>query len=152
MLTQVAVTQGVMYYQAPNSIRWEYGAPSNLQFVLFGGKMTTKKDGKINAVPNKMAKEMAQIIANLINGGALANEKEFKIQYFTHQNDIWVVLTPKNAMLRQMYDKFELQLSDNQYVAKKIIMYEVGGDKTTTTFKNHKVNQPLPKDLFTLKP
>ena len=68
LLSDKMVSEGKMYYEQPNRLRWEYMSPYNYLFVFNGTKVyvgnTSKKD-VIDTNTNKIFKEIARIMMNL---------------------------------------------------------------------------------------
>lgn len=81
MLNDKMVSNGIMYYQQPNKLRWEYTTPYSYTFILNDSKVLLKKGERndvIDVNQNKMFKEIARMMMNSVVGKCLSDKKSFK--------------------------------------------------------------------------
>ena len=106
LLSDKMVSEGKMYYEQPNRLRWEYMSPYNYLFVFNGTKVyvgnTSKKD-VIDTNTNKIFKEIARIMMNTVTGKALSSKTDFTISVSSTQSSWEVSLHPKKKELKQMF-------------------------------------------------
>ena len=69
MLAEPSVSEGVMYFVAPDKMRWEYVKPYAFALVVNGDRIVNVTDGKAEALEGN-ANRMYQGIVNIIMGSA----------------------------------------------------------------------------------
>jgi outer membrane lipoprotein carrier protein len=153
-LTDLDVSNGVMYYSNPQKLRWEYKSPNPYVFVLNQSKIylhNSQGTSSYNTGSNRMYKAISQLIIGFINGQGLQDNTNFKSDFFSNNKQIFVKLTPVNSDIKKMFTSVNLYLDINTFIAGKIVMNECSGDVTTLTLYNIKRNSSISDDLFILK-
>jgi len=147
-----AVSKGNLFYQFPNALRWEYTDPSISTFILNGNNAVLfgKNDEKLGN--EKMLKQLGVIIISLINGNAIAQDKQFKTAFYEVENDlIKIVLTPVTKRLKDYFTTIEMDIDVNTLLANEIVLNEKSGDKTIISLTNKEVNNEIPSSVFKIK-
>lgn len=152
LLNETAVSEGVMYFKKPSSLRWEYTSPTPSTVVMYDGKVTVSDaNGGSQAKKGRMFRELATIIANVVSGKEFESEKNFKTQYYSNATSYWIKMTPATRRLKAFFNHIELTVDKARQVAVKMYMDEKEGDSTLITFSNHKVNVAIDDKMFKLK-
>ncbi len=152
LFNEVSVSEGVMYFRKPSSLRWEYTKPTVSVVVMEGAKVkVTDADGKEQGKDGRMYRQMAALITGVVSGKELDDGKNFKSEFYVGANAYWIKLTPANRRLKVFFNHLELTLDKQKMVAVKMFMNEKEGDSTTITFSNHKVNASIDDKMFNLK-
>ena len=152
LFNEVSVSEGVMYFRKPSSLRWEYTKPTVSVVVMEGAKVkVTDADGKEQGKGGRMYRQMAALITGVVSGKELDDGKNFKSGFYVGANAYWIKLTPANRRLKVFFNHLELTLDKQKMVAVKMFMNEKEGDSTTITFSNHKVNASIDDKMFNIK-
>ena len=152
LFNEISVSEGVMYFRKPSSLRWEYTKPTVSVVVMDGIKVkVTDAEGKEQGKGGRMYRQMSALITGVVSGKELDDGKNFKSEFYVGANAYWVKLTPANRRLKVFFNHLELTLDKQKMVAVKMFMNEKEGDSTTITFSNHKVNASIDDKMFNLK-
>ncbi|MBP1645559.1 MAG: outer rane lipoprotein carrier protein LolA [Bacteroidetes bacterium] len=152
LLSGVNVSKGVMYFETPNLLRWEYTQPTSYMFIVNKEKIQVKNSQGEFSNSNKMFQEISKIIIGIISGKELQNNKNFNSDFYTNDKDLLLVkMTPINRRLKSMFKTVTIIVDDKTLLANIIEMNETNGDITTITFSNKKKNIQIPKQTFSLK-
>lgn len=149
ILSKPLVSEGVLYYQVPNSLRWEYARPIQSILLMHSGKMkryVRKGDGYIqDAGASLQAMQIVmQEITRWLNGRFDENP-DFKATLETGRK---IVLSPQNESLAMMIQRIELILSDQPGIIQRVMIYESKDSFTKLEFRNTELNQKLETSLF----
>ena len=153
LLTEKAVSKGVLFYKAPSSLRWEYTEPNKYVSIFHKENVYLKDEKGVVANANKMLKQLGNLIISTINGKSLVENGNFQIDYFENEKNkstIWVKLTPIQKRLKEMYASIQIKMSTLDYLASEIIMEEKSGDKMKIVFSEKKLNEPISADMFSI--
>jgi outer membrane lipoprotein-sorting protein len=152
LVMEKSVARGVLLYQSPSALRWEYTEPTPSTLILNGNAAALQdKDGK-KIGNDKMIKQLGDLIISVINGNGIKNSKQFSVNLFeTENNQIMVVLTPVQKRIKEFYSSIELIIDKNTFLASEIIMNEKSGDKTVIHLNNIKINERIDADKFAIK-
>lgn len=153
ILNDKMLSNGKMYYQQPNALRWEYTTPYTYTFILNDNKILLKNDRRkdvIDVNQNKMFKEIARIMMNSIVGKCLTDEKAFKTTIAETPAEWVATLIPQKKDMKQMWTKLILHFDRSKNAVVKVEMFEKSGDSTIIELKNHKTNKGIDKKLFTV--
>jgi len=152
LVSEKAVAKGVMFYQSPLMLRWEYTEPNPSILILNGNNaaLLDKNNKKIGNV--KMLKQLGGIIISMINGNGIAENKQFLSELYEINNtEVLVVLIPAQKRLKDFYDKIELNIDRRTMLATSITLDEKSGDKTVISLKNIVLNSDIPENKFAIQ-
>ena len=153
LLSDKMVSEGKMYYEQPNRLRWEYMSPYNYLFVFNGTKVyvgnTSKKD-VIDTNTNKIFKEIARIMMNTVTGKALSSKTDFTISVSSTQSSWEVSLHPKKKELKQMFTKIELIFDRSKTMISEINIFEKNNDRTNIKLSSISTNVSIKESLFAI--
>jgi len=149
LVTGKAVAKGILLYQSPSALRWEYKEPIPSTLILSGNNaVLLNKEGK-KVGDARMLKQLAGMIINVINGESIKSDKQFSTEIFQTDNSrIRVVLTPVQKRLKDFYSTIEMVLDGKTLLADRIILNESSGDKTVISFTDKELNGEIPQTEF----
>lgn len=153
MLNDKMVSQGNIYYQRSDKLRWEYTSPYKYLFVFNGTKVYVGNNSRkdvIDTNSNKVFKEIARIMMSTVTGTALSNASDFTIGVEVSGNQYLVTLVPKKKEMKAMFSKVVLSFNKSDMIVSEINIIEKNGDKTNIKFKNIAINKPLNASLFAI--
>ena len=149
ILARPVVSKGVFYFQAPDSLRWEYRSPVQSILLMHAGrtKRYLKKNGAITedtGVHLQSMQVVLQDIAQWLNGRFEENPA-FSASL---EPDRKIVLRPKEKSLAAIIQRIELILSDRPGIIAAVMIYEGEKSYTRFEFQNTILNQPLQDSIF----
>ena len=153
MLNDKMVSQGKMYYQQSDKLRWEYTSPYLYTFILNGSKVLIskgKRNDVINVDQSKFFKEIARIMMNSVVGKCLNDKKDFKVSLSATPTEYIATLFPQQKQMQQMFQKIILHFNRQRAMVAKVELVEKRGDHTVIEMKNVKVNNPINATVFTI--
>jgi len=154
ILDDKMVSQGKMYYQQPNMLRWEYTTPYKYTFILNSDKVVLKNSNRTDVIDvnqNKIFKEIARLMMNSILGKSLSDEKSFVTSIAETQTEWVATLVPVKKDMKQMWTKIVLHFDRTKNAVVKVEMHENSGDYTVIDLKNIKMNKSLGADTFSVE-
>jgi outer membrane lipoprotein-sorting protein len=149
ILARPLVSSGVFYFQAPNSLRWEYRAP--VRNVLLMHDNRTERYVDTGSGLNKetgAGLQAMQIVLEQISqwlGGRFDENPMFTA---TLEPGSKIVLTPKEKSFSRMIHHIDLVLSERPGIIDQVLIYEGENSFTKLVFKNAVLNQPIDASLF----
>jgi outer membrane lipoprotein-sorting protein len=153
LLSEQAVSKGLLFYKSPNSLRWQYTEPNPLVLIFHRDNVCMQDEKGKFVSANKMLKQLGNFIISNINGNSLVENGNFKIDYYSNEKDkttVWIKLTPVARRLKEMYTSIQIKISTADYLAMEIIMEEISGDKTTISFFDKKINNTISDNQFSI--
>lgn len=153
MLNDKMVSQGKMYYQQSDKLRWEYTSPYLYTFILNGSKVLIskgKRNDVINVEQSKFFKEIARIMMNSVVGKCLNDKKDFKVSLSATPTEYIATLFPQQRQMQQMFQKIILHFNRQRAMVAKVELVEKRGNHTVIEMKNVKVNSPINAKVFTI--
>jgi len=152
LVVEKAVAKGVMMFQSPSMLRWEYINPTP-SILIFNGNDAVLLDKNNNKVGNeKMFKQLGGIIISMINGNGITQNKQFSAEFYEIDNSqMLVILTPIQKRLKDIYNTIELRIDTKTMLANSITLNEKVGDKMVISLTNKVLNSEILKDKFEIK-
>ena len=151
MLGDKVVSNGRMYYQQSDKLRWEYVSPYKYTFILNGNKVQLKNDKRTDVIDverNKLFKEIARIMMSSVVGDCLNDTRSFKVT-ITDAKTSWVAtLVPQRKEMKQMFSSIRLYFNKKSSMLSMVELVEKNGDKTFIELKNVKTNGPIASSIF----
>lgn len=151
ILNDTMVSEGKMYYQQANKLRWEYVSPYTYTFILNDNQVLLKNDNRADVIDvnqNKIFKEIARMMMNSIVGTCLSDEKSFKTSVEVTGKDWVATLIPQKRDMKQMWNKLLLHINPEMKVVYKVEMHEPSGDYTIIDLINIKTNNQISPAIF----
>ena len=153
MLNENMVSQGKMYYQQPDQLRWEYTTPYSYTFLLNGSKVllkTNHRNDVIDVNQNKLFKEIARIMMSTVVGTCLSDEKDFHVTITASQTEWIATLLPQRKDIKQLFQQIVLYFNKEKSMVSRVELIEKKGDRTLIELKNIRTNAPIQKSLFNI--
>jgi outer membrane lipoprotein-sorting protein len=148
------ISEGHTYFKKPNLIHWRYTKGSSLLMIF-------NSDEAWLYYPNLKEAERYRNIERVIRRFPLAFgldikdlRKYWEITLMPSPEDeiVSLELRPKEGKEKRIFERMILWIDENKGAPKRVQILEPGGDSTLIEFKNIKLNQKLPGDLFIFKP
>lgn len=136
MLQDKAVSEGRMYFSAPDKVRWEYVSPFRHVFVMAGDKAFVFSDGKRQELDMGRAGMFKGIASIMLAGVSGESSDSFRIV----RDGSRMTLTPLRRDMKKMFAKVELVLSDDGLPV-TVSITESNGDSTLIEFSGHSAEQ-----------
>jgi outer membrane lipoprotein-sorting protein len=152
LVAEKAVAKGILHYQSPSMLRWEYMAPTPSTLILNDNAAALcNKDGE-KVGNDKMIKQLGKLIISIINGDGIKNSKQFSTEVFDAEgNQMLVVLTPVQKRIKEFYNSIELKIDKDTFLASEIIMNEKSNDKLVIYLSNIILNKEISQSKFAVK-
>jgi outer membrane lipoprotein-sorting protein len=149
ILTKPLVSEGIFYYQAPRSLRWEYKSPVRSILLMHQGKIRRYIEGSSGLTEDSSAglQAMQSVLQEITRWlkGDFDNNPMFSASL---EGEGTIVLTPREKAFASIIKRIELVLSDRPGVIKSVTIYEGKDSFTKIEFQNVRVNDPLKDSLF----
>jgi outer membrane lipoprotein-sorting protein len=153
ILAKPLVSKGVLYYQLPRSLRWEYTAPIRSILLMHDGRARRFVGGPSGFTEQKGAGvDAMQVVMEEIThwlAGRFDRSTTFAARLESNRR---VVLTPKEAALAAIIQRIELQLAQRPGEIDKVTIFESADSYTELTFTNSAINQPIDPVIFQSAP
>ncbi len=150
MLTNKLSSTGSFIFKKTNKLRMEYAKPFPYIFVMNEDQIIVKNDQKktnVSVNSNKMFKMISQITIDCVTGNIL-NSKDFDVKFSENSKVYYLVLVPKQKMLKSLFAEIDLLVAKSDFTVDKLDLKETSGDCTTLIFSNKKINTPVPDEVF----
>ena len=149
ILSRPLVSEGVFYFQVPNSLRWEYRSPVQSILLVHDGrtKRYLKRNGAITEDAGAHLQSMQVVLQDIVQWlkGRFEENPAFSASL---EPDRKIVLRPKEKSIATMIQRIELILSDRPGIIAAVMIYEGENSYTRFEFKNTVLNQPLQDTIF----
>lgn len=139
MLKGEQVSEGKMFCQQPDKLRWEYTSPRSSTLVLEGNEARLLK-GTEQGTRNKFIASMARMIMNSVAGKNLTDNKTFQVTAKEMPTKYVATLVPLKKDMKRLYSKLVLHFSIKQETVTEIELYEKNGDRTLIELHNIHIN------------
>jgi len=151
LVTEKAVSNGILLYQYPLKLRWEYLNPTPSTLILNANNaVLLNKDGKRTG-NNKMIKQLGGLIIGLINGDGIKNSKQFSTEVFETNGQFCIVFTPVQKRLQEYFKSVEMKIDKNTLLSPEIGLNEKSGDKTVIYMNNKILNKEIQQSKFAIE-
>jgi outer membrane lipoprotein-sorting protein len=149
ILSKPLISKGIFYYQAPNSLRWEYITPVRSILLMHNGKTRRFVKNQNGLVENSRTNPTGtQIILQEISMWLKGHFSDNPIFNATLEEGQKIVLTPKEKGLSKMISHIDLILSDKPGIIKSVTIYEDPDSYTRLIFTNTKINKKIREAIF----
>jgi outer membrane lipoprotein-sorting protein len=149
ILSHPFVSKGVLYYQTPESLRWEYQSPVRSILLMHNGKTRRYIQGKEGLIEDTGADpQFLQIVLQEMTqwlGGRFDENSSFTALFEQGRK---IVLTPRQKSISMLIRRIELVLSDRPGLMESVTIYESQDSFTRLTFQNATVNQKIAEAVF----
>ena len=143
-------SDGKFWFSRPDKMRWEYQSPFFYSIIIDADNITViddKKQSHYDAASNAMFGQIKLVIMNMVNG-EMFDDPNYHATLTENEHYFLVDFETVNEAMKEYITSIDLYFTKTDYLMEKIKMNEASGDNTVITFKNQKLNQPLPDDVF----
>lgn len=149
VLVRPLISEGLLFYQTPDSLRWEYQRPIKSILITHAGntKKYIQKNGKIIADAAAGTPAMQFVIVE-ISRWLKGRFDENPLFTASLEPDRRIVLTPNYKGLADMIQRIELVLSERPGIMESVRIYESENSYTLLKFTQVELNRPLDDKLF----
>lgn len=149
ILAKPLISTGQFFFQAPNSLRWEYFTPLHSVLLQDNGRVRkyVKKDS-VFVEEHSMGLTAMQMVLQEITGwldGEITDTETFHTKQLEKDR---IVLTPREEGFQKIISRIELELEGQSGLMKSVTIYENEGSSTTMQFSESRLNAAIPKILF----
>jgi outer membrane lipoprotein-sorting protein len=155
ILIKPLISKGLFFYQAPDSLRWEYLTPLKSLSLVHAGQAErytfSKQAGFVkDASANTQALGLVMDKLTAWLAGKFTQDTAFEAKLLTSPQRR-VVLTPRQPEMAKLLQKVELVFGkqDALVIVTEVIITENAQASTRIRFENVKLNQALDEKLFT---
>ena len=149
ILARPLVSEGLFYFQAPDSLRWEYIHPVRSILLLHQGKAKrfVQRDGRLIEDASANLQSMQVVVQEITQwlNGRFDDNPAFAARLEPGRK---IVMTPRDESFARLIRRIEIYLSDRPAVIKSVIIYESEDSFTKLDFKDVILNQKLDDALF----
>jgi len=149
ILARPLVSKGVLFFQGPDSLRWEYTHPVQSILLLHKGKtrrFVQKNDSLIeDASANLQSMQVVvQEITQWLNG-RFDDNPAFAASLEPGRK---IVMVPRDESFARLIQRIKVSLADRPAVIKSVMIFENEDSFTKLDFSDVILNQQLDDDLF----
>ena len=149
ILARPLVSKGVLFFQGPDSLRWEYTHPVQSILLLHKGKtrrFVQKNDSLIeDASANLQSMQVVvQEITQWLNG-RFDDNPAFAASLSPGRK---IVMVPREESFARLIQRIEVYLADRPAVIKSVMIFENEDSFTKLDFSDVILNQQLDDALF----
>jgi outer membrane lipoprotein-sorting protein len=151
-MEEKVTSTGKFYFQKENLMRWEYTEPFSYAIILNGDRIRIIDEGKIkdfDTGSNRIFLEVSNVMTGMVNG-TLLNSDQFITTWYEAPAYYKAELLPAGVMMKDYLSHIELKLNKSDFSVEELKMFEKSGDYTLITFRNKKLNETIPADIFRL--
>ena len=149
ILARPLVSEGVLLFQAPDSLRWEYQHPVQSVLLLHKGKTRrfVQKSGRLVEDASANLQSMQVIIQEITRwlNGRFDENPTFEARLAPGRK---IVMVPRDESFARLIQRIEILLSDRPAVIKSVMIFEGEDSYTKLDFKDVILNQKLDEALF----
>lgn len=149
-MEDVPESKGMVYYQSPNLLKWEYSSPEDYQVLYRDSKLYVSENGdtrEVDLASNRMFEKVGEMIAGSVNGKILKANKDFDISYFKEKNSMKARVIPKDQRIAGMFSEIWMNFNKENLI-ESVRLIDPSGDYTEIKLQNIVINQDIPKKVF----
>jgi outer membrane lipoprotein carrier protein len=150
LMEHEAISEGKLYYQHPDMLKWEYNKPYNYKILFMDGQLYLDDNGKksnTSLKSNKLFGKLVSLISGSINGKLLEDPENFDVTYSRIGNNVEAVIIPTDPSIRDMFSEIIL-LFNGDYLVDSVKLMEESGDFTQINFRNISINGEIDEKIF----
>jgi len=153
LLITNAVSRGKMFYRTSTanttSLRWEYADGYTFIYNNDHIQLLSAEGKTLNSVKmTRFFREIMNTMLMAVNGNGVADKNKFTATFYMDKNHWYVVLTPVQRELKNMFSVIELVFNANDCTGERVEITEKSEDKTIITLINKKLNVKIDDNKF----
>jgi len=149
ILAKPLISEGLLYFQTPNSLRWEYQRPIQSILIAHAGetKKFIRKNGRVivDAAANAPAMQFVVDEISRWLKGRFDENPLFSARLVPGRK---IVLIPADKGLADIIQRIELELSPRPGILESVMVYESKDAYTRIVFTHAEINLSLDRRLF----
>ena len=149
ILARPLVSKGILIFQAPDSLRWEYQQPVQSVLLLHNGKTRrfVQKNGSLVEDASANLQSMQVVVQEITQwlNGRFDDNPMFTARLEPGRK---IVMVPREESFARLIQRIEVLLSDRPAVIKSVTIFESEDSFTKLDFKDVILNQKLDDALF----
>ena len=153
LLAEPSVSRGTFYYQAPDSVRWEYESPRPMTVLLAGGVAITYRPAEKRAERVEVGRAQRRVFRFISAAEPLEKLKayfSFTFRDAGGASDYQLELRPTTHVIRKRLKQLDIGIDRRTLLPVRVAYVETDGDGTEYAFSNVETNTRLAADLFNL--
>ncbi len=149
ILARPLISTGTFFFQAPDSLRWEYFTPLHSVLLMNNGQIRkfVEKDGKL-LEERGMGLNAMQVVMQEITGWLTGNITDTETFLAKQIDTKQIVLTPRDAALSKIISRIELKLLDQSGLMESVTIFEGENSFTQMLFSEAKLNEQISEMIF----
>lgn len=138
LLTTPILSEGTVHYARPGRLARRITRPAPQIVLIDGGRLQMSEGGRVETIDlaaQPVVRSFVDTFSLLFGGDRAALERLYRVEYSNGAGTSWtILLTPRAAPL----DRFlrEIRFEGDGTSLRSMVMTEVSGDVTTTTFSD----------------
>jgi len=149
ILINPLISEGKLYFNSPQSLRWEYTRPIQSLLLMHNEDIKRYVMSSEGMIEDKSpALQMMQVFLEEIISwiqGDFEKNPDFTAEL---QPGGIIFLTPKNPAMGNIIEKIALKLTDTPGIIESVTIYETPTTYTLIKFKGTKINQKIDDSVF----
>jgi outer membrane lipoprotein-sorting protein len=149
ILARPLVSKGILLFQAPDSLRWEYKHPLQSILLLHNGKTRrfVQKNGSLVEDASANLQSMQVVVQEITRwlNGRFDDNPAFAARLEPGRK---IVMAPRQESFARFIQRIEVMLSDRPAVIKSVMIFESEDSFTKLDFNDVLLNQRLDDALF----
>lgn len=150
-LSNPIVSDGTLYFSAPDIIKWSYDNPYVYSVIFRDNTLYINDEGKksdVNLSSSKVFNKLNALVSRSVSGDML-NDAEFTMKFYKNNTHYRVELVPLDKALGSLFKQIELIFDHKTLLVSGVRLIEPSDDYTAIMFTNQSVNKPIPNAVFT---
>ncbi len=153
LLAQPSVSRGRFYFEAPDSVRWDYTSPRPMTVLLTGGVATTYRPLEKRAERIEVGRAQRRVFRFISAAEPL--DKLMAYFSFTFRDpgaggNYTLLLKPTAHMIKKRLRSVEIEIDRQSLLPIRVAYTEPDGDSTQYSFSAIEMNQPEDPGRFAL--
>ena len=149
ILARPLVSVGILLFQGPDSLRWEYTQPIQSILLLHNGKTRrfVQKDGNLIEDASASLQSMQVVVQEITQwlNGRFDENPSFSATLETGPK---IVMIPREKALARLIGRIEIELSEQPAVIESVTIFESMDSYTRLVFQNVTLNTRLDDAAF----
>lgn len=156
MFDDILRSEGVLYYQKPGRIRWEFTQPyGSLTIMLETGAVEKFDviDGRPVRVATGSQKVLAEVLTQIMNwqrGNLLSAAEGFRLLMYPGSG-YKLVMIPEAKGMAKIFSRLEFTIAKESFLVTAVCLWENENDYTLIRFFDQQIDTELSPGLFNAK-
>jgi len=149
ILAKPLVSEGVFYYQAPRSLRWEYTRPVPSILLMHDGSVQRYvKTASGLEMERSAGLDAMQVVLDEITRWLQGRFDESEMFAAQLEGAGHIVLTPREAAFKAIIERIEINLAEQVGVIQDVVIFESPDAYTRMLFSDTDLNTTIDESIF----